>query len=1510
MRDEHKTKEELLKELKALRKDLEQFEKVEHRKSNLGTKEPEQTFKTIFENAADGILLADVESKKFYMGNNIICQMLGIDRQEINDLGVMDIHPEPDLPYVIEQFDKQTRGEITLAKDIPVKRKDGSVLFADVNAFPIKLDGKTYLMGIFRDVSERKKAEEKWRSLVETAPSFIMTVGSDGVIQFLNRPTGGLTIEQAIGTTVYEHVDPGQCDIMRKSFEKVFKIGEPDSHEILGLGPDGPNSAWYETHLGPVICDGKVVAVTMISTDITERKKAENALAQSEEKFRLAMEATNDALWDWDMATNEVYRNPRHATMLGYEPSELTASQEEWENRIHPDDKKAIFQILDEHLAGKRDSFEIEYRLRTKSGDYVWVLGRGKVVTYNDDGSPARMVGTNIDITERKRAEEAKTEYQTLIRGIMDNAGLIVVVRNPQGQYIMANKEVENLLGMESGWIIGKTPFDIYTNDKANKILSDDRKVIESRNVLKIEDRLDFNGEIRTFEGTRFPLINSDGEVYAVCTVAMDITEHKKQYERDETILKTCIDGFWVIDTQGKILEVNDAYCRMSGYSRNELLTMYVHDVEAKEKPEETIEHIRNIKDKGFHRFESSHRRKDGRIMDLDISATHLDLDGGRTFTFFRDITERKEAAKALRESEATYRTLVEQLPAVTYRAALDETSTTLYVSPQVKDLIGFTAEEYKNDTNIWLKQLHPDDRDRILQTILRCHAEKKPFVEEYRMIAKDGSVVWFRDEAVIVKDEKNQPLFLQGVMYDITQHKQAEEEIRKFKTIADKAGHGVVISDLEGNLIYVNDSFAQMHQYNSDELIGKNLSIFHTEKQTEQVKQINENLKQKGRYITKEVWHKKRDNAIFPTLMNATLVRDDCGEPLFMAATAVDITKHKKAEEELKESELRYHTLFEILPVGVGLSTPDGRIIDANSTFQQMIGYSIEELSRIDVQDTYHKPQERAPYLEQLQQEGFVHGFEVQLKRKDGTIFLASMNATTMKIRDETIIVTVAKDITEQKWMEKALAESEEKYRTLVECAGDPISTIDARGVLLFANKVAAENLGCQPEDLVGKTLWDLFPKDMPDRLAANVRKVIETGQGINTVSLIEIQGQPHWYNNTIEPLKDDRGNVTAAMVIARDVDDIKRAEEQIQKLSSAVESSINGIVIGNTDGNLTYVNNSFLKMWDYKNQSEVLGRNATEFWKVNEKAEEIEDALWHGEGWIGELTAMRKDGSLFDIQVCQTSIRDENNKIISLMGSFIDITETKRREEELTKYRGQMARAEQLASLGTLSATIAHQLTQPLTVIRLSMDNALDELEASSSSDTVIRRLKDSVTQVSNITSIVERFRNFARKSSGRTVAEVNLKVVVVRIARLLSESARSANVILRIRNMDNLPCPWMNENDLEQLFFALIENTIQATDGKKTRQLVISGTVKDKHIELCISDDCGGIAPENIDKIFEPFFTTKPRGQGTGLGLCIVKDVVSRNGGRVRVESEFGKGTTFTINLPVEKDNIMTK
>ena len=133
----------------------------------------------------------------------------------------------------------------------------------------------------------------------------------------------------------------------------------------------------------------------------------------------------------------------------------------------------------------------------------------------------------------------------------------------------------------------------------------------------------------------------------------------------------------------------------------------------------------------------------------------------------------------------------------------------------------------------------------------------------------------------------------------------------------------------------------------------------------------------------------------------------------------------------------------------------------------------------------------------------------------------------------------------------------------------------------------------------------------------------------------------------------------------------------------------------------------------------------------------------------------------------------------------------------------------------------------------------------------------------------------------------------------------SSRRIKIVLDLGEMDSLPPVVMNERDLEQLFFALIENAVHAADGEEGRQLIVNGVTKDHCIELRFSDNCGGIPSENVDKIFEPFFSTKPPDQGTGLGLCMVQQIISRIGGRVRVESKFGSGSTFIVTLPLNGD-----
>ena len=166
----------------------------------------------------------------------------------------------------------------------------------------------------------------------------------------------------------------------------------------------------------------------------------------------------------------------------------------------------------------------------------------------------------------------------------------------------------------------------------------------------------------------------------------------------------------------------------------------------------------------------------------------------------------------------------------------------------------------------------------------------------------------------------------------------------------------------------------------------------------------------------------------------------------------------------------------------------------------------------------------------------------------------------------------------------------------------------------------------------------------------------------------------------------------------------------------------------------------------------------------------------------------------------------------------------------------------------------------------------------------------------------TVINKFRNLARKSTILSINEVDFKAVAEKNINLFRENAKRANITLSIENLETLPHILANEKDMEQLFFCLIDNAIQAADPKEEHMLVIRGVLKKEQIELRFCDNCGGIAPENLDRIFEPFFTTKSADRGTGLGLCIVQDIAARASGKIRVESKFGEGSNFIITLPV--------
>ncbi len=868
------------------------------------------------------------------------------------------------------------------------------------------------------------------------------------------------------------------------------------------------------------------------------------------------------------------------------------------------------------------------------------------------------------------------------------------------------------------------------------------------------------------------------------------------------------------------------------------------------------------------------------------------------------DIKERRKTEEALRGSETKYRTLLENLP---QRIFLKDTNS-VYVSCNdnfAKDL-KIRAEELtgKTDYDFFPEELankyRADDKS-ILES-----GQSKDIEERYVRGEQKGIIHTVKTP---VKDKQGKITGILGIFWDITEQKKTQEEIKKFKTISDEAGYGTAIADINGNIIYVNESFAEMHGYKSGQLIGENLSIFHNEEQMRNVIRLNEQLIQQGSYIAEEVWHKKRDGTVFPTLMNGTLIRDEKGKLLFMAATAVDITKNKKTEDALRDSENKYRTLLENLPQRIFLKDTNSVYVSCNENFAKELKIKAEEFTGKTDYDFF--PKELADKYrtddESIIKSGQTKDIEERYVREGQERIVHTVKTPVRDERGKTIgILGIFWDITEHKKREEQLKESEQRLRTIFENAADGIVLADVQTMkFTTCNKMFSQMLGYEPDEIKNLGVEDVHPEqDLPnviEQFEKQVRREITLAYNIP----VKRKDSSIFYADINSFPITLRGK-TYLMGIFRDITERKAAEEQIRKLTSAVEQSIDGIAILDLEPRLLYVNKAYAQMHGYTTE-EIIGMHITKLHKpgqMNEYERDLNQIRTKG-SWEGEVQRVRKNGSVFPAYISVTVLKDSDGEPTGILAVTRDITEARQREKELDIYREKMVRAEQLASLGTLSATLAHELTQPLTTIRLAIENSLAELQNTSCPDTTLEGLSDGLADVSNATSIVERFRNFARQSSERNVAEVDLKVVSERIIKLLTESAQRAQLSMYLKGIEELPNIYCNEKDLEQLFFALVQNAIHAADGEEENQLVISGVKKDEQVELSFSDDCCGIAPENIDKIFDPFFTTKAANKGTGLGLSIVQHIISQAGGKVRVESKLGEGTKFFVTFPINRN-----
>ncbi len=827
---------------------------------------------------------------------------------------------------------------------------------------------------------------------------------------------------------------------------------------------------------------GKVLYYEGFVTDITEQKNVQHAFRDTEKKYHTLIEQLPVAAYiDSENSFASFFSNQQILAISGYTAEEWKDDPNLWMRIIHPEDKQRI-QEEHEKALKSGETFNTEYRLITKNGTVVWVHDIASLIMQDNSG-PSYWQGILVDVTKQKLIEEQIITNEAQYHMVVEQASDGILIASSSGKIYEANQQICDLLGFTKSEILNFNLDDIFANNEMELWESDK---ISRNHAVMIEKSL------RRKDGT-FVLVELSLKQLPnnlLIGIARNISNRKLMEEsiaRSEkkfrALIENSMDGVALYSAEGRILFLSPAASRIFGYPPSELLGKKYLDVvyeTDKKKAQDEIHKIISLPNESVS-FTVQCVCKDGSLRWIEFNCTnhlsepHIEA----IISNFRDITERKVFENTLFDAEERYRLLVENLPAVIFMDRFNDSQTSQYMSPRIKDLLGYTADEWKNGNGLWESSLHPDDRERVIKEDIRTDTTGESFHIEYRMRHRDGHYVWIKEDSSIIKGEDGTPLFWQGVLLDITEQKRTEAALKQrdaiLKTVGFSAEEFLKTSDWETS---INSMLAMLGKVTSISRIsifkkeaGKEVTVSQTHqwRDTEITPQIQNQALQDINLLTEgyERWVDSfnMDKPIFGNVKDFSpeeqngldsqgiisiicipiqvgvdwwgFIRfDDCInehiwsdveiEALRAAANTLGTSiERKMSEETLLNSEISYRGLFNTVQDAIYIQDKNGNFLDVNEGAVKIYGYPKEEFLGKTPEflsaPGKNNPQNIAQAI-QLAFEGIPQQFEFWGLRSNGEIFPKDVRLFKGTYFGKEVIIAVSQDITARKKDEEAL--------------------------------------------------------------------------------------------------------------------------------------------------------------------------------------------------------------------------------------------------------------------------------------------------------------------------------------------------------------------------------------------------------------------------------------------------------------------------------------------------------
>lgn len=796
MKETKKTKDQLIKELQEKIEKLEAVE-VQRKNTEEELRKSEERFRRLADNARDIIYRISLPNGNYEYVSPASEAIIGYSPEELYETPKLIekiIHPDW-REYLGQKWEDLIQGEVESEYEYKIITKSGEEKWLNQRNMAVyDDDGKLIaLEGIVTDITNRKKNEEELRKneIMFRQASKVAHIGVweiDLVNDKLNFSDElirihGVTKPLEKSDDIWDLAYPEDIPKIQKAFDAALTGEEPYNITHRIVRQINGEIRWVHA-LAEVDFDeaGSAIRIYGVVRDITDKKIAEETMKKNKERLELAMDASDHGFWDWNIDTGETYFSPRYYTMLGYEPGEFPMELGAWEILLHPDDREIIAPNILEKVKNT-EPFEAEFRLKTKSGGWKWIRGKGKSYDVDENGAPHRAIGTHEDITEQKKAQKALRESEEKYRLLAETASDIICIHDMNGVIKYLNRAAQEIMGDKSE-ILGRKVQEFISQEEMSELYERRASRFHDDGSIYL-----YNVELLRKNGQRIPVeissapIKKEGKVEDILIIARDIRERinaenalRESEKKHRLLFEEAGEGILYLDDNGIIKDVNPKILEMLEISKDEIVHKnfrQLDDMLVFDKAQATVGFLELMKSNQYIRqaeWEIVTPADKRLILETNARALQSEGDNVGVVIFVRDITERKRAEKALIQSEEKFRTIFENAPVMI--DSFDENGQCMLWNEECENVLGWTRQEmFLADDPLSLIAADEEMGLAARDAIRRSDG----IFREYEVVAKDGTRRQQRWADFRLPNGE-----IISVGYDITERKKAEERLKR----------------------------------------------------------------------------------------------------------------------------------------------------------------------------------------------------------------------------------------------------------------------------------------------------------------------------------------------------------------------------------------------------------------------------------------------------------------------------------------------------------------------------------------------------------------------------------------------------------------------------------------------------------------------------------------------------------------------------------------------------------